>query len=75
MTIERLAADDPAMAQALGIVYVLVAGDTTKHRLPQQTDQCMAAVLAGARIGPDLAPRRRVRGSNAGYKPFHHGSR
>jgi hypothetical protein len=51
----RFAADNPAhrriVAQALGVVYVLVAGETTKHRLPQQTDQCMAAVPTGARIG------------------------
>lgn len=46
------------MAQAFGIVYVLVASETTKHRLPQQTDQCMAAVLAGARIGQGLARHR-----------------
>ena len=60
--LSRLAADDPAhrriMAQALGVVHVLVSGKTTEHRLPQQTDQRMAAVLAGARIGERLARHR-----------------
>ena len=46
------------MAQAFGIVHVLVAGETTKHRLPQQSDQRMAAVLARARIRERLACHR-----------------
>jgi hypothetical protein len=29
-----------------GVVHVLISGETIKHRLPQQTDQRMAAVLA-----------------------------
>jgi len=57
--LRRFATDNPAhrriVAQALGIVHVLVAGETAKHRLPQQPDQCMATVLAGARIGEGLA--------------------
>ena len=60
--LSRFAADNPAhrriVAQALGVVHVLVSGETTKHRLPQQTDQRMAAVLAGARIGERLARHR-----------------
>ena len=54
----RFAADNPAhrwiVAQALGVVHVLISSETTKHRLPQQTDQRMATVLAGARIGEYL---------------------
>ena len=46
------------MAQALGVVHVLVSGKTPEHRLPQQPDQRMAAVLAGARIGEHLAGHR-----------------
>ena len=61
-TLSRFAADDPAhrriVAQTLGVVHILVSGKTTKHRLPQQTDQCMAAVLAGARVGEQLARHR-----------------
>ena len=60
--LRRFAADNPAhrriVAQALGVVHVLVSGETTKHRLPQQTDQRMATVLAGARIGERLARHR-----------------
>src|SRR5262245_49058674 len=55
----RLAADDPAhrriMAQAFGIVHVLVSGKPPEHGLPQQPDQCMAPVLAGACVGELLA--------------------
>jgi hypothetical protein len=46
------------VTQALGVVHVLISSEATKHRLPQQTDQCMAAVLAGARIGEHLARHR-----------------
>ena len=34
------------MAQALGVVYVYVSGKPPEHRLPQQTHQRMATVLA-----------------------------
>jgi hypothetical protein len=44
-------------AQPLGILYVLVAGEAAEHGLPQQADQTMPAVLAGARIR-----QRRARG-------------
>jgi hypothetical protein len=57
------------MAQALGVVHILVAGKATKYRLPRQANQSMAAVSAGSRISECLARhlgqarvRRRVRG-------------
>jgi hypothetical protein len=60
--LRRFAADNPAhgriVAQAFGVVYVLISNETTKHRLPQQTDQRVAAVLAGACIGERLARHR-----------------
>jgi hypothetical protein len=43
------------VAQTLGVVHVLISSETTKHRLPQQTDQRMASIPAGARIGKGLA--------------------
>ena len=46
------------MAQALGVVHILVSGKPPEHRLPQQPDQRMAAVLAGARVGQHLARHR-----------------
>ena len=58
----RLAADDPAhrriMAQAFGVVHILVSGKPPEHRLPQQPDQRMAAVLAGACVGEHVARHR-----------------
>ena len=54
-TLRRLATDDPAhrriMAQAFGIVHVIISGEPPEHRLPEQPDQSMAAVPAGPRIG------------------------
>jgi hypothetical protein len=47
------------MAQAFGVVDILVTGEPSKHRLPQQTDQSMAAILARAGIGKNLARHRR----------------
>ena len=62
MSMSRLATDDPAhcriMAQTFGVVHVLISSETTKHRLPQQTDQRVAAVLACARIGEYLTRHR-----------------
>lgn len=56
------AADDPAhrgiVTQALGVVHILVPGEPSEHRLPQQPDESMAAIFAGAYIGEQL-PRRR----------------
>jgi hypothetical protein len=49
------------MAQAFGVVDILVTGEPSKHRLPQQTDQSMAAILAPAGIGKNLARLSRVR--------------
>jgi hypothetical protein len=39
------------MAQALGVVHVIISGKSPEYRLPQQPDQSMAAVPAGPRIG------------------------
>ena len=61
-TISRVAADNPThrriVAQALSVVHILITSKTAEHRLPQQTDQRMAAVLPGARIGERLARHR-----------------
>jgi hypothetical protein len=58
-TLDRLAADNPAhrriMAQALGVVHVIISGETPEHGLPKQPDQSMAAVPVGARIGEQIA--------------------
>ena len=43
------------MAQALGVVDVLVSGKPPEDRLPQQPDQRMTAVLAGACVGEHVA--------------------
>ena len=43
------------MPQALGVIDILVSGKTTEYRLPQQTNQRVAAVLARACIGEHLA--------------------
>jgi hypothetical protein len=60
--VRRVAADDPAhrriMAQTLGVVHILVAGETAEYRLPQQTDQRVATILAGARISEHLTSQR-----------------
>jgi hypothetical protein len=60
--LRRHAADDPAnsmiMTQTFGIVHVLVASQTAEHRLPQQTNQRMATILAGPRIGEHLTCQR-----------------
>ena len=34
------------MAEAVGIIHVLVSGETPEHGLTKQPDQSMAAVLA-----------------------------
>ena len=55
MVLCGFAADNPAhrriVPQTLGVVHVLISSETTEHGLPQQTDQRMAAVPTGARIG------------------------
>jgi hypothetical protein len=57
-----LATDNPAnrriVTQTFGIVHVFVAGEPTEHRLPEQTDQRMATVLAGPRVGKHVACQR-----------------
>jgi hypothetical protein len=51
-THRRVAADHPAhrwiAAQPLGVVRVLVAGQPAEYRLPQQPDQRVASIPAGA---------------------------
>jgi len=58
-----LATDEPAhrriMTEALSVVDILVTGKPPEYRLPQQTDQFMAAVLAGAGIGERLPGNHR----------------
>ena len=46
------------MAQAFGIVHVFISGKPPEHGLPQQPNQCMAAVLAGACVGELLTRHR-----------------
>jgi hypothetical protein len=43
------------VAQAFGVVHVLVSGEATKNGLTQQTNKRMTAVLARARIGERIA--------------------
>ena len=54
-----LPADDPShggiMTQPLGVVDVLVSGQSTEHRLPQHTDESVPAVIASAGVGEPLA--------------------
>ena len=47
------------MAQASGIIHILVSGEATENGLTQQTDKRMAAVLARARIGERIACNHR----------------
>ncbi len=42
------------MAQTLRVVDILVTGKASEHRLPQQTNQSMAAIPPGARIGEHI---------------------
>src|SRR5262245_51729970 len=48
--LRRFAADNPAhrriVAQALGVVHILVSGKATKYRLPEQPGQCVPTILA-----------------------------
>jgi hypothetical protein len=58
----RLAADDPAhrriMPQALGIVDIFVSRQPSEHRLPQQPDQSVTAIPAGACVGEHVPGHR-----------------
>ena len=55
MTRGSRAAGNPAyrriMAQALGVIDILVPGQPSEHRLPKQPDKGMPAVPAGAGVG------------------------
>ena len=46
------------MPQAQGVVDILVSGKPPEHRLPQQPDQSVAAVPAGACVGEHVARHR-----------------
>jgi hypothetical protein len=56
--VSSLAADDPAhrgiVTQPFGVVHVLIAGQTTEHRLSQQANERMTTILASSRIGEHL---------------------
>jgi hypothetical protein len=39
------------VAQPVSVVHILIAGEPSEYRLPQQADQSVTAVLARARIG------------------------
>jgi hypothetical protein len=47
------------MAQPLGVIDILISGETAEHRLPQHPDQGMATVLTGAGVREPLATRLR----------------
>src|SRR5271169_6601450 len=53
--LSRFASDNPAhrriMTQAIGIVHILVSGEATKYRLPEQPGQCVLTILASACVG------------------------
>jgi Enoyl-(Acyl carrier protein) reductase len=61
--LSRFAADHPAhrriMAQALGVVHVLVSGKATKYRLPEQPSQCVSTILASACVGQNITRHHR----------------
>jgi quercetin dioxygenase-like cupin family protein len=42
------------VAQALGIVHILVSGKATKYRLPEQPGQCLSTILATACVGQNI---------------------
>ena len=46
------------MPQAQGVIDIFVAGKPPEHRLPQQPDQRMAAIPAGARIRQQVTRHR-----------------
>lgn len=54
----RSSPNDPAhrriMAEAVGVVHVLVPGKPTEHRLTELGDQGVATVLAGPAVGENL---------------------
>jgi len=46
------------MTRALGVVNIFIPSEPTEHRLSQISDECMPAVLAGARVGEYIADHR-----------------
>jgi ABC transporter substrate binding protein len=42
------------VAQALGVVHILVSGKATKYRLPEQPGQCVSTILATACVGQNI---------------------
>ena len=46
------------MAQAFGVVDILISGQSSKHRLPQQSDKSMPSIPSGARIGKHITGQR-----------------
>jgi len=57
--LRRFAADNPAhsriVAQAIGVVHILVSDKATKYRLPEQTGQCVPTILATACVGQNIS--------------------
>ena len=43
------------MAQPVSVVHILIGGEPSEYRLPQQADRSVTAVLARARIGKRVA--------------------
>src|ERR1700730_5886495 len=56
------------MAQASGIIHVLVSGEAAEHRLPKHSNESMAAVLAPARIGERIACNQRSQIGQSAHK-------
>src|SRR6516165_6219112 len=56
--LRRFAADNPAhsriVAQALGVVHILVSGKATKYRPPEQPGQCVSTILATACVSQNI---------------------
>ena len=59
----RVAADDPShrriMPKPLGVIDILVSGKPPEHRLPQHSDQSVAAVLARPRVAGQIRKAER----------------
>jgi len=67
------------VAQTVGVIHILIACQTSEHRLAQQADQAMAAVLpgprAGQRLGTPVAQAQRVIQLAIGQQPGIGGDR
>jgi hypothetical protein len=46
------------MAQAFGVVNILVSRKPSEYRLPQQPDKSMPSIPSGARIGKHITSQR-----------------